>query len=76
MPTTELSAPRRLRPPLTLSRMNYVRLLQEEAMRLADEARAILSCDPLDDFSIEFQVTECTRRCQRLNSLIARGVDG
>jgi hypothetical protein len=72
----ELSAPRRLRPPLTPSRLAYISRLQHEALRLSDEAKAFLSIDPLDDDSLAFQGDEVTRRCARINAMLARGVDG
>jgi hypothetical protein len=76
MSTTELSAPRRLRPPLTPSRLAFISRLQAEALKLADEARLFLSIDPLDDESLVFQGEEITRRCARINGMLARGVDG
>jgi len=53
--------------------MSYVRRIHEEAVRLADEARAILSCDPLDNDAIAFQVDECVRRVRRMEEAAARG---
>jgi hypothetical protein len=76
MPTTELSAPRRLRAPLTPSRLAYISRLQAEALKLSDEAKAFLSIDPLDDDALTFQGDECVRRCQRIAAMLARGVDG
>lgn len=57
------------------TRLAWVAKIHAAAVLAADEANRLLSCDPLDDADIVRQAERLTKAVQRINAIIARGLD-